>query len=66
MAKRETDWERMATEINALLQAKLNQPLCGADVLWMSLVLQRHRGDRYAAITLEDIYSQREAKNGSP
>ena len=61
-----TDWERMATELNALLCSKLNQPLCGADVLWMSLVLQRHRGDKYAAITPDEVLRQREAQNGSP
>jgi len=61
-----TDWERMASELNALLRSKLNQPLCGADVLWMSLVLQRHRGDKYAAITLDEVLMQREAQNGSP
>jgi hypothetical protein len=61
-----TDWERIATEINVLLRSKLNQPLCGADVLWMSIVLQRHRGDKYAAITLDEVLRQREAKNGSP
>jgi hypothetical protein len=56
----------MASELNALLRSKLNQPLCGADVLWMSLVLQRHRGDKYAAITLDEVLMQREAQNGSP
>ena len=60
-----TDWERMATEMNALLRSKLNQPLCGADVLWMSLVLQRHRGDKYAAITLDEVLREREASNGT-
>ena len=61
-----TDWERMATEINALLRSKLNQPLCGADVLWMSLVLQRHRGEKYAAITLDEVLRQREAQRDAP
>ena len=61
-----TDWERMATEMNALLRSKLNQPLCGADVLWMSLVLQRHRGDKYAAITLDEVLRQRGANRDAP
>jgi hypothetical protein len=62
----QTAWEKMAKEANHLLGSKLKEPLTGADLLWLSIVITRNSGDRYAAITLEDIYRQREANDGSP
>ena len=62
----QTAWEKMATEANHLLKSKLSQPLTGADMLWLSIVITRNSGDKYASITLDEIYRQREAANGSP
>ena len=59
-------WEKMAKEANHLFRSKLSQPLSGADLLWLSVVITRHSGDKYAAITLDEVLRQREASNGSP
>lgn len=59
-------WERMAKEANHLFHSKLNQPLSGADLLWLSVIITRHSGDKYARIKIEKWMEQIEAANASP
>jgi hypothetical protein len=66
MSDPDNAWEKMAIEANHLFQSKLSQPLTGADMLWLSIVITRNSGDKYARIKLDEIYSQREAQNASP
>jgi benzoyl-CoA reductase/2-hydroxyglutaryl-CoA dehydratase subunit BcrC/BadD/HgdB len=60
-------WERMAKEANHLFRSKLSQPLSGADLLWLSVIITRHSGDKYARIKLDEMMEKmEEAANASP
>jgi hypothetical protein len=59
-------WERMAKEANHLFRFKLKEPLSGADLLWLSVIITRHSGDKYARIKLDEVIEQMEAANASP